>query len=103
MITDTERREVARRLREVKKTCFDFTWCKICMGVCGPECPVGCDEDEMAVDVAKRLADLIEPSCDRDALLALVDEMDMDASCYAYVDDYNVNVYARRIREALGE
>lgn len=40
---------------------------------------------------------------DRDALLALVDEMDMDASCYAYVDDYNVNVYARRIREALGE
>lgn len=44
-----------------------------------------------------------ELSCDRDALLALADEMDMDASCYAYVDDYNVNVYAQRIREALGE
>lgn len=64
MPTNEERREIAARLREVKKTGFDFTWCKICMGVCGPECPVGCDEDEMAVDVAKRLADLVEPrSC----------------------------------------
>lgn len=61
MPTNEERREIAARLREVKKTGFDFTWCKICMVVCGPECPVGCDEDEMAVDVAKRLADLIEP------------------------------------------
>lgn len=65
MITDNERREVAARLREVKKTGFDFTWCKICMVVCGPECPVGCDEDEMAVDAAKRLADLIEHEPER--------------------------------------
>ena len=64
MINDEKRREVAARLREVKKTGFDFTWCKICMVVCGPECPVGCDEDEMAVDAAKRLADLIDrPTC----------------------------------------
>lgn len=56
---------MAARLREVKKTGFDFTWCKICMVVCGPECPVGCDDDEMAVDAAKRLADLIEPEPER--------------------------------------
>lgn len=40
--------------------------------------------------------------CDRDALLELADEMDVDAGCNAYVDDYNVNEYARRIREACG-
>ena len=39
---------------------------------------------------------------DRNALLALADEMDMDAGCHAYVDDYGVYEYARRIREALG-
>lgn len=44
-----------------------------------------------------------EPSCDRDALLELVDEMDLDAGCHAYVDDHDVYGYARRIREALGE
>lgn len=66
-VTNEERRDVAARLREVKKTWFDFTWCKICMAVCGPDCPVGCDEDEMAVDVAKRLADLIEPETERKA------------------------------------
>lgn len=36
------------------------------------------------------------------ALLELADEMDMDAGCHAYVDDYDVYEYARRIREALG-
>lgn len=65
MINDEKRREVAARLREVKKTGFDFTWCKICMVVCGTECPVGCDEDEMAVDAARRLADLIETEPER--------------------------------------
>lgn len=84
------------------------------------------------IDVA-RLADLIEPSepkvkcvaevkvdgerldqlvhdtaveltgIDRDALLELADEMDVDAGCNEYVDDCDVYVYARRIREALGE
>ena len=62
------------------------------------------------------LADLIDPDtttdttkspevttkCDRDALLALAEEMDMDAGCHAYVDDYVVYDYARRIREVLG-
>ena len=35
-------------------------------------------------------------------LLELADEMDMDAGCHAYVDDYDMYEYARRIREALG-
>ena len=37
-----------------------------------------------------------------EVVLRLADEMDMDAGCRAYVDDYNVYEYARRIREALG-
>lgn len=74
--TNDERREVARRLREVKKTGFYSTWCRICMVVCGPECPVGCDEDEMAVDAAKRLADLIEPEPERTCRVKSVKEID---------------------------
>lgn len=38
---------------------------------------------------------------DRDKLLAIADEMDMDAGCHSYVDDYAVSDYARRIREVL--
>lgn len=42
------------------------------------------------------LADLVEPSCDRGALLALADEMDAEKNFVI------VGGYARRIREALG-
>ena len=57
------------------------------------------------------LADLIEPSCDRDALLSLADEMDRDgkmqrerqkAGEHWFIDGLDVREYARRIREALG-
>ena len=93
MPTDTERREVARRLRERAGkrvlNLHELLWC------------IGCDGDDAAA--WNRLADLIEPSCDRGALLALADEMDADAGCHAYVDDYVVNDYARRIRKALEE
>ena len=56
--------------------------------------------------MAENDVDIIEPSCDRDALLALADELDGLgltgfssgwSSCAV-----NVGSFARRIREALG-
>lgn len=139
MSPDTERREVARRLR-------DWTWksgppeCLLNQLVFGDECPgtdddpdtIGCDECE--VMAAKRLADLIEPDiypdnpdktqqglsgpCDRDALLALADNLDSSASMLLKQNDLDPNRKRRgmrrdhaqslmaasgRIREALGE
>lgn len=78
---DAERRKVARRTREFAET----------------------DAGRVNHGFWNRLADLIEPSYDRDALLELAEEMEGDAGCHAYVDDYVVNDYSRRIREALGE
>ena len=107
MIDDSERREVARRLRGLDYA--DLQESLICayldaLGIKGYEDWVG---------IAHRLADLIEPSCDRDALLALADEIeygassddgeyhDLPATMVAAVARKQME-YARRIREALG-
>lgn len=50
-------------------------------------------------DAADRLADLIEPSCDRDALLALADKLEEETGPVCGVCMGNT---ARRIREACG-
>lgn len=61
-----------------------------------------CDYDELHL----RLADLIEPSCDRDALLALADELETQQAnkgirqICPYMQPGEA---ARRIREACGE
>ncbi len=108
MPTDEQRREVAVRLRElhlgggskdlIERTLSDAigAWRK----------------SGMSWDfITERLADLIEPSCDRDALLALADEMDKDVRLQRerqksgkrwFIDGLDVREYARRIREALG-
>ena len=111
MPTDTERREVARRLRErAGKRVLnlgELLWC------------IGCDDGDDAA-AWNRLADLIEPptQCpyyhsdrhrcsayddvvDRDALLALANEMDAEG-LNGWAGPVNVGEYARRIREALG-
>lgn len=108
MISDKERREVARRLRELEHS--DLQDSLICayldaLGIKGYEDWIG---------IAHRLADLIEPSCDRDALLKLADEIEYGAG----TDDGEYNdmpgfivaaiarqeiAYARRIREVCGE
>ena len=121
VVSDDERREVARRLRELEVCEFDGEFID-----CGEvENALGLVSDDGAwyeAEGVTRLADLIEPprQCpcydsgrhrcsihdvpiiDRDALLALADEMD-DACpesasvAIGYIDDY-----ARRIREACG-
>ena len=90
-ISTKERREVARRLRAAKRPSL-----MVLMDVLG----VGGE------GVFARLADLIEPTCDRDALLALADEMKEKVLVYdrlgLRVPTRDVMGYARRIREALG-
>lgn len=94
MITDDDRREVARRLRDSGGRLIDMGELAEMLGFHRYSWSAGM--------LADRIADLIEPCCDRDALLALAEEMEGDAGCNAYVDDCDVYGYARRIREALG-
>ena len=118
-ISDAERREVAARLRKaIGLTEFaealGFDWTD--------------DSDWVWNDVSNLVADLIEPSCDasatrdvsqcrrsdvdRDALLALADEMEEFGNLpvkhpgirVLHNDDFSRELgYARRIREACGE
>ena len=133
--TDDERREVARRLRglngnvsHVRRVyedegssilCDDQAdYYQICHAVAGylpAEHMHPCDYEELHA----RLADLIEPSCDRDALLALASGLEADADRIlraarnarfgggprmgeAKHDAYEWRSIARRIREACG-
>ena len=105
MVTNDERREVARRLRRAWANVVDKNPVRHHLRVLYEiYAAVGLNDDGVdAIDLFDLLADLIEPSCDRDALLELADEMDM-----AYPDSRDVAVeyiedYARRIREACGE
>ena len=127
MTTDDERREVATRLRN--NASQDMDWLV-------PWAVFNDAEQHDSEAVVRRLADLIEPSesgqnrdknrdtvqiespivqieheCDRDALLALADEMDRDGRVQRerqkagerwFIDGLDVMEYARRIREALG-
>lgn len=99
MISDEERREVARRLREMGEELGSsvLLWYHIAkiLGVrTATDGKTACD----------MLADLIEPSCDREALLAMADDIDKqtDGSMFdAWLEDGHY--IARRIREACGE
>ena len=108
MATDDERREVARRLRELSD---DSTYPDLIGAIA--------DHDGWyaATDAADRLADLIDPDCedgryggvctarpvDRDALLALADEIERTADFDTGIDPRVLLSFARRIREACGE
>lgn len=112
MPTDDERREVARRLRELRLDPWDDAACEIaqCAGIvcCNSECHGSNETPECTMALASQLADLIEPTCDRDALLELAEEMrgyaDGAASGdgFPYVNAGSLWSYADRIREALG-
>lgn len=120
MPTDDERREVARRLREYVDLPDDW-WQETCAEFYVEKCVFGNVDRHSEAELFTRLADLIEPTkpvdfdgfaVDRDALLALADEMDRDGKMqrarlkdgeHWFIDGLDVREYARRIREALGE
>ena len=120
MTTDSERRAVVEQLRRLQSRQFRdedkpeiTTWEDIGAAVLP-------DNEWQRIDrfrsrdnrtravrsvIADRLAYLIEPSCDRDALFALADEMEIDGA--GALDDGDwckplLVEYARRIREAIG-
>ena len=131
MITDDERREAARRLRDKKAECEERGYPWMCDDLI---LALGYDHDYEAGDeIFDRLADLIEPSepsghecvpgecplnvrhdgdfIDREALLALADEMEEFGNLpvkhpgirVLHNDDFSRELgYARRIREAVG-
>lgn len=131
MISDTERRDVARRLRDqeckhkwrnqimndekrnevssklmdaAKCVSKDNIGCILNDALHGEEKLSGINEDCSvccSVSLAE-LADLIKPSCDRDALLALADSIEEAAACKGEYDRSTATGYARRIRKALG-
>ncbi len=165
MTTDSERREAARRLREIRPCkSGHIKWWEIARAL-GLKQPAGWfGWEKFEPDSANRLANLIEPTSDptgrgidsvynwcweslegadeaedelfcsimraiedyrhperatahtvravdRDALLALADEMDRDGKMqrarqkdgeHWFIDGLDVREYARRIREALG-
>ena len=104
MINDEERREVARRLRVYASWDDEEEWLVDCADW-GERVLnlLGCGDTEGECYAA--LADLIEPSCDRDALLALADEMQGELDECA--DDHEIvgklQYRVDRIREALGK
>lgn len=114
-VTDAERRDVARRLREL-----DYSNLRESL-ICAYLDALGIEGYEDWVGIAHRLADLIEPSpscefwdaeeqecysvhtarpVDRDALLALADELKQETGSVCGVC---MGKTARRIREACGE
>ena len=110
-VTDDERREVARRMRAFSER-FG------CISILHLACAIGVEKSD-AESIYGRLADLIEPNqdkigtcpenvlkasgIDRDALLALADEMEDNDVTYSVSTQYVLDEYARRIREACGE
>lgn len=122
MATDDERRRVAAALRKANVYTLqgrgdDGSVTKWSVALMSELAEAVGLRDNNGIEVFDRLADLIEPgdmshgcrdtvACDRDALLALADEMDKWAlTCDHYdrrVSPLDVTRYARRIRKACG-
>lgn len=113
MATDDERRRVAERLRGGYDVAGDghrrFWFSGTLFGM-----NVTARSEEQIRDGLSRLADLIDPgetsqgcrdtvACDRDALLALADELESEGLEGWASGPIHVGEYARRIREACGE
>ena len=116
MATDDERRLVAERMRASAGK-YDFCASNIAldMGIVGSDYSEGYNARHHLAWL--RLADLIDPDCeegrysvartarpvDREALLALADELEGEGLDGWASGPVNVGEYARRIREACGE
>ena len=104
MPTDDERRRVAERLRSLAGGYVTIGEMEDALGICLSSPIVDLERDARDLH---RLADLIEPSCDREALLALADKMeeksedwDVAQGGIPLVHAGYLPAYARRIREA---
>lgn len=105
MPTDTERRDVAHMLRELRYDNIDEIFPRI-----------GLSWKDGWLDFCRRIADYVEPDtttdttkspevttkCDRDALLALADRMETMAGMGALLTADGLEMAAVSIREALG-
>ena len=117
MATDDERRTVVERLRSLRSVGAGVTnmnhgymW-SLLWAASGEELSES-ELNNWFERFCARLADLIEPeerkgiesdAFDREALLALADELETDGvDCYNVSTQYVCDQYARRIREALG-
>lgn len=105
MTTIDERREIAARLREyaaMTDQFFEGTLAQFYI----EKVAFGNVERHGDCDLFARLADLIEPGCDRDALLELADAVHgMGVDCDAkknYAFGCTLRAIAERIREAVG-
>lgn len=104
MIGNDERRRIAAKLRACAGTEYIEVE-ELCEAI---ECIDGFRGDDGEPAVWNRLADLVEPSCDRDALLALANEMegwarDGGDGFEPVLSRAGCAAYARRIREACGK
>lgn len=93
MPTDEERRSVAARLRAMTEGQSPMAEYPVEMLFIAFGMPMSWKIDGALIGY---IADLIEPSCDREALLALAEEMEAEKNFVL------VGGYARRIREAMG-
>ena len=105
VVSDDERRRVAERLRTSdERDAAGFVDCLLAEVVRGREfCETPCEECHARL--LGELADLIEPSCDRDALLALAEDVDGAADDSGGFEPLAgmLRDIARRIREACRE
>lgn len=102
MATDDERRAAARSLRDMAERC-DWIHTGFIQNVLRLEPhPLLIDGSLYTSASVARLADLIEPSCDRDALLALAGEKEKRGGEESFVFWGELRKYAHRIREVLG-
>lgn len=111
MPTNEERREVARKLRELAGTYITIGDLEsaLCIDMSSGRVDIARDAESIS-----SLADLIEPepTVDRDALLKLADEMEDRAESYmaqcpgamkTWVATGDMRVVADKIRKACGE
>ena len=104
-MNDEKRNDVSSKLMDAaKRISKDDVACALNDALHGEEKLSGINESCStccSVSLAE-LADLVKPSCDRDALLALAEELEEGDATYLVSTQYVLDDYARRIREALG-
>ena len=105
-VTDDERRHVATKLRSLAGGYVTIGEIEDALGICMSSPIVDLERDARDLH---RLADLIEPTCDHEALLKLADAMEDKANDWDASQDGiplihagYLTAYSERIRKALG-